>query len=88
MQPMPDAGPPGEQADSGHSHSERRPPQPHPDAVRAAGRHPKRSAAIVDLLTYAGQIIETGTTSYRLAQACTAKRNKLADHGPAPAASP
>jgi hypothetical protein len=27
------------------------------------------SAAIVDRLTFAGQIIETGTTSYRLAHA-------------------
>jgi hypothetical protein len=66
MQPTLDTGPPGEQADSGHSHNERRPPQPHPDAVRAAARHPKRSAAIVDRLTYDAHIIATGTNSYRL----------------------
>jgi hypothetical protein len=30
---------------------------------------PRLCAAIVDRLTFAGQIIETGTTSYRLAQA-------------------
>jgi len=30
---------------------------------------PRLCAAIVDRLTYAGQIIETGTTSYRLAHA-------------------
>ena len=30
-------------------------------------RHPNRSAAIVDRLTYGGNIIETGTDSYRLA---------------------
>jgi len=29
---------------------------------------PRLCAAIVDRLTFAGQIIETGTTSYRLAQ--------------------
>jgi IstB-like ATP binding protein len=30
---------------------------------------PRLCAAIVDRLTFAGQIIETGTTSYRLAHA-------------------
>jgi hypothetical protein len=30
---------------------------------------PRPCAAIVDRLTFAGQIIETGTTSYRLAHA-------------------
>ena len=30
---------------------------------------PRLCAAIVDRLTFAGQIIETGTTSYRLARA-------------------
>jgi hypothetical protein len=30
---------------------------------------PRLSAAIADRLTFAGQIIETGTTSYRLAHA-------------------
>lgn len=30
---------------------------------------PRLCAAIVDRLTFAGQIIETGSTSYRLAQA-------------------
>jgi len=48
---------------------------------------PRLCAAIVDRLTYGGQIIETGTTSYRLAQARAAKRDKHADHGTAPAAS-
>jgi len=48
---------------------------------------PRLCAAIVDRLTYAGQIIETGTTSYRLAHARAARRDKLADHGPAPVAS-
>ncbi len=32
---------------------------------------PRLCAAIVDRLTFAGQIIETGTTSYRLAHART-----------------
>ncbi len=32
-------------------------------------RHPNRSAAIVDRLTFNGTIIETGTHSYRLAHA-------------------
>ena len=34
---------------------------------------PRLCAAIVDRLTYAGQIIETGTTSYRLAHARAAR---------------
>ena len=34
---------------------------------------PRLCAAIVDRLTFAGQIIETGTTSYRLAHARTIK---------------
>lgn len=34
---------------------------------------PRLCAAIVDRLTFAGQIIETGTTSYRLAHARAAK---------------
>jgi len=32
-------------------------------------------AAIVDRLTFAGQIIETGTTSYRLAHARSARKS-------------
>jgi len=46
---------------------------------------PRLCAAIVDRLTFAGQIIETGTASCRLAKARAAKRNGLADRGPAPA---
>jgi hypothetical protein len=42
-------------------------------------------SAIVDRLSFAGQIIETGTTSYRLAHARAARRNNLADRGPDPA---
>ncbi len=38
---------------------------------------PRLCAAIVDRLTFAGQIIETGTTSYRLAHA--RKRRSTAD---------
>jgi len=34
---------------------------------------PRLCAAIVDRLTFAGQIIETGTTSYRLAHARRAR---------------
>jgi hypothetical protein len=34
---------------------------------------PRLCAAIVDRLTYAGQIIETGTTSYRLTHARAVK---------------
>jgi len=34
---------------------------------------PRLCAAIVDRLTFAGQIIETGTTSYRLAHARNAR---------------
>jgi DNA replication protein DnaC len=49
---------------------------------------PRLCAAIVDRLTYAGQIIETGTTSYRLAHARAAKRGKLTGPVVAPAASP
>ena len=37
---------------------------------------PRLCAAIVDRLTFAGQIIETGTTSYRLAHARTIKPPK------------
>jgi len=33
-------------------------------------------AAIVDRLTFAGQIIETGTTSYRLTQARAARKSQ------------
>ncbi len=46
---------------------------------------PRLCAAIVDRLTFAGQINETGATSYRLAQARSAKRNSLAERSPAPA---
>jgi hypothetical protein len=46
---------------------------------------PRLCAAIVDRLTFAGQIIETGATSYRLAHARSAKQANLADRGPAPA---
>jgi DNA replication protein DnaC len=49
---------------------------------------PRLCAAIVDRLTFAGQIIETGTTSYRLAHARAVKRGKLAHQGPAPVARP
>ena len=38
---------------------------------------PRLCAAIVDRLTFAGQIIETGTTSYRLAHARQAARRQL-----------
>jgi hypothetical protein len=38
-------------------------------AVRLSLISESRWAAIVDRLTFAGQIIETGTTSYRLAHA-------------------
>jgi len=45
-------------------------------------RHPESrgqiTAAIVDRLTFAGQIIETSTTSYRLAQS-RKKRSAAAD---------
>ena len=46
---------------------------------------PRLCAAIVDRLTFAGQIIETGATSYRLAHARAAKQNNLANRGRAPA---
>ena len=36
---------------------------------------PRLCAAIFDRLTFAGQIIETATTSYRLSHARTARRN-------------
>ena len=38
---------------------------------------PRLCAAIVDRLTFAGQIIETGTTSYRLAHARSPPRRRL-----------
>ena len=41
---------------------------------------PRLCAAIVDRLTFAGQIIETGTTSYRLAHA-RANRGKINKRG-------
>jgi hypothetical protein len=37
--------------------------------ARTLRTDPRLCAAIVDRLTFAGQIIETGTTSYRLAHA-------------------
>jgi hypothetical protein len=40
----------------------------HPPLVRP-DTDPRLCAAIVDRLTFAGQIIETGSTSYRLAHA-------------------
>jgi DNA replication protein DnaC len=42
-----------------------------PDAWTKTFTDPRLCAAIVDRLTFAGQIIETGTTSYRLAHART-----------------
>ena len=42
---------------------------------------PRLCAAIVDRLTYNGHIIETGTTSYRLAHARTTRRESGADLG-------
>jgi hypothetical protein len=40
-----------------------------------------RRAAVVAGSTSAGKIAETRTTSYRLARACTAMRNDVADRG-------
>jgi DNA replication protein DnaC len=44
---------------------------------------PRLCAAIVDRLTFAGQIIETGTTSYRLAHARRHKAPRASTAGPA-----
>jgi len=38
---------------------------------------PRLCAAIVDRLTFGGNIIETGTTSYRLAHARTQRAEQL-----------
>jgi DNA replication protein DnaC len=45
---------------------------------------PRLCAAIVDRLTFAGQLIETGTTSYRLAHARRHKRGPSAAEPPPP----
>jgi hypothetical protein len=58
---------------------------PSPDGWAKTFTDPRLCAAIVDRLTFAGQIIETGTTSYRLAHARTARRNNLANCGADPA---
>jgi len=42
---------------------------PAPDGWTKTFTDPRLCAAIVDRLTFAGQIIETGTVSYRLAHA-------------------
>ena len=52
---------------------------PRPLAVRA----PRLCAAIVDRLTFAGQIIETRTVSYRLAHARQQQNAKKAASAPA-----
>jgi hypothetical protein len=44
---------------------------------------PRLCAAIVDRLTFAGQIIETGTVSYRLAHARQQQNAKKAASAPA-----
>ena len=49
---------------------------PAPATTSTNRRHHKRSAAIVDRLTFNGQIIETGTASYRLAHARATKTKK------------
>jgi DNA replication protein DnaC len=43
---------------------------------------PRLCTAIVDRLTFAGQIIETGSTSYRLAHTCTIKPPKASRKQP------
>jgi len=48
---------------------EQRPPHTFSPLTSAFVHNPKRMTAIVDRLTFAGNIIETGTTSYRLAHA-------------------
>jgi hypothetical protein len=45
-----------------------------PDGWTKTFTDPRLCAAIVDRLTFAGQIIETGTTSYRLAHARKPRR--------------
>ena len=42
--------------------------------IQQASHSARLCAAIVDRLTFAGQIIETGTTSYRLAHARATKK--------------
>lgn len=41
-----------------------------------AQAHPKRTAAVVDRLTFRAHIIETGTESYRLRMARATKRSR------------
>ena len=49
-----------------------------PDAWTKTFSDPRLCAAIVDRLTFAGQIIETGTHSYRLAHARNTRPPKAA----------
>lgn len=48
---------------------EQRPPHTFSPLTSAFVHNPKRTAGMLDRLTFAGNIIETGTTSYRLAHA-------------------
>ncbi|TWP32064.1 hypothetical protein FGL98_24725 [Leekyejoonella antrihumi] len=59
--------------------SERRPAHTKPRATSRFAFHPKRTAAIIDRLTYHGTIIETGTRSYRLAHSTSAGTGDLGE---------